>query len=134
MDPLEGNSKLAHHLLVNMHNKSVSPTSRVYVFFFFSFGEKHYLIGWNCGRYPSFFESRLGDGLQMSFIFFETTVSNHKLAANAKSNPIAFVKPGITRIYRLIRSIRNSRNKFVHSIVRKFEPDDRNRSTVSFLV
>ncbi|RLN34829.1 nipped-B-like protein B isoform X2 [Panicum miliaceum] len=105
MDPLEGNSKLAHHLLMNMHEK-----------------------------YPSFFESRLGDGLQMSFIFFETTVSNHKLAANVKSNPIAFVKPGITRIYRLIRANRNSRNKFVHSIVRKFEPDGRNRSTVSFLV
>jgi cohesin loading factor subunit SCC2 len=105
MDPLEGNSKLAHHLLMNMHEK-----------------------------YPSFFESRLGDGLQMSFIFFETTVSNHKLAANIKSNPIAFVKPGITRIYRLIRANRNSRNKFVHSIVRKFEPDGRNRSTVSFLV
>uniref|UniRef100_K3ZPX8 Sister chromatid cohesion protein n=1 Tax=Setaria italica TaxID=4555 RepID=K3ZPX8_SETIT len=105
MDPLEGNSKLAHHLLMNMNEK-----------------------------YPSFFESRLGDGLQMSFIFFETTVSNHKLAANVKSNPIAFVKPGITRIYRLIRANRNSRNKFVHSIVRKFEPDGRNRSTVSFLV
>ncbi|CAN6209133.1 unnamed protein product [Urochloa humidicola] len=105
MDPLEGNSKLAHHLLMNMNEK-----------------------------YPSFFESRLGDGLQMSFMFFETTVSNHKLAASAKSNPIAFVKPGISRIYRLIRANRNSRNKFVHSIVRKFEPDGRNRSTVSFLV
>ncbi|CAN6170545.1 unnamed protein product [Urochloa humidicola] len=105
MDPLEGNSKLAHHLLMNMNEK-----------------------------YPSFFESRLGDGLQMSFMFFETTVSNHKLAANVKSNPIAFVRPGISRIYRLIRANRNSRNKFVHSIVRKFEPDGRNRSTVSFLV
>ncbi|KAF8695573.1 hypothetical protein HU200_037422 [Digitaria exilis] len=105
MDPLEGNSKLAHHLLMNMNEK-----------------------------YPSFFESRLGDGLQMSFIFFETTVSKHKLTANMKSNPIAFVKPGISRIYRLIRANRNNRNKFVHSIVRKFEPDGRTRSTVNFLV
>ncbi|ONM51056.1 PHD finger family protein [Zea mays] len=105
MDPLEGNSKLAHHLLMNMNEK-----------------------------YPLFFESRLGDGLQMSFKFFESIVSNHKMAANIKSNPIAFVKPGISRIYRLIRSNRNSRNKFVHSIVRKFESDSRSRSTVSFLV
>ncbi|ONM28008.1 PHD finger family protein [Zea mays] len=105
MDPLEGNSKLAHHLLMNMNEK-----------------------------YPSFFESRLGDGLQLSFKFFESIVSNHKMSANIKSNPIAFVKPGISRIYRLIRSNRNSRNKFVHSIVRKFESDSRSRSTVSFLV
>ncbi|XP_062190537.1 sister chromatid cohesion protein SCC2-like isoform X1 [Phragmites australis] len=104
-DPLEGNSKLAHHLLMNMNEK-----------------------------YPSFFESRLGDGLQMSFRFFETTVSNHKIAASMKSNPIAFVKPGISRIYRLIRANRNSRNKFVHSIVRKFESDGRSRCTISFLV
>lgn len=130
MDPLEGNSKLAHHLLMNMNEKSV----QLLLFcVFFSFGIKH-LIGWNCGRYHSFFESRLGDGLQMSFIFFETTVSNHKLAANMKSNPIAFVKPGISRIYRLIRAHRNSRNKFLHSIIRKFESDGRTRSTVNFLV
>ncbi|GJN10527.1 hypothetical protein PR202_ga28626 [Eleusine coracana subsp. coracana] len=75
MDLIEGNSKLAHHLLMNMNEK-----------------------------YPSFFESRLGDGLQMSFRFFENTVSNHNMAANMKSNPIAFVKPGISRIYRLIRA------------------------------
>ncbi|XP_040381685.1 sister chromatid cohesion protein SCC2 isoform X2 [Oryza brachyantha] len=105
-DPLEGNSKLAHHLLMNMNEK-----------------------------YPSFFESRLGDGLQMSFRFFESTISNHNMVAtNMKSNPIAFVKPGISRIYRLIRANRNSRNKFVHSIVRKFEADNRSYPTVSFLV
>ncbi|GJN24260.1 hypothetical protein PR202_gb11991 [Eleusine coracana subsp. coracana] len=105
MDLIEGNSKLAHHLLMNMNEK-----------------------------YPSFFESRLGDGLQMSFRFFENTVSNHNMAANMKSNPIAFVKPGISRIYRLIRANRNSRNKFVHSIVRKFESDGWTRCTISFLV
>ncbi|KAL6647205.1 hypothetical protein ACP70R_014642 [Stipagrostis hirtigluma subsp. patula] len=104
-DPLEGNAKLAHHLLMNMNEK-----------------------------YPSFFESRLGDGLQASFRFFESTVSNHQVAANMKTNPIAFVKPGISRIYRLIRANRNSRNKFVHSIVRKFESDGRSRCTISFLV
>uniref|UniRef100_A0A0D9WUQ6 Sister chromatid cohesion protein n=1 Tax=Leersia perrieri TaxID=77586 RepID=A0A0D9WUQ6_9ORYZ len=105
-DPLEGNSKLAHHLLMNMNEK-----------------------------YPSFFESRLGDGLQMSFRFFESTISNHDMVAtNMKSNPIAFVKPGISRIYRLIRANRNSRNKFVHSIVRKFESDNRSYPTINFLV
>uniref|UniRef100_A0A453BQD5 Sister chromatid cohesion protein n=1 Tax=Aegilops tauschii subsp. strangulata TaxID=200361 RepID=A0A453BQD5_AEGTS len=105
-DPVEGNSKLAHHLLMNMNEK-----------------------------YPSFFESRLGDGLQMSFRFFETIVSNHNVVAtNMKSNPIAFVKPGISRIYRLIRANRNSRNKFVHSIVRKFISDSRSYPTIGFLV
>uniref|UniRef100_A0A0E0AF42 Sister chromatid cohesion protein n=1 Tax=Oryza glumipatula TaxID=40148 RepID=A0A0E0AF42_9ORYZ len=86
-------------------------------------------------KYPSFFESRLGDGLQMSFRFFESTISNHDMVAtNMKSNPIAFVKPGISRIYRLIRANRNSRNKFVHSIVRKFEGDNRSYPTISFLM
>ncbi|XP_051216494.1 sister chromatid cohesion protein SCC2 isoform X1 [Lolium perenne] len=105
-DPVEGNSKLAHHLLMNMNEK-----------------------------YPSFFESRLGDGLQMSFRFFEAIVSNHNMVAtNMKANPIAFVKPGISRIYRLIRANRNSRNKFVHSIVRKFVSDNRSYPTIGFLV
>ncbi|XP_077223251.1 PHD finger family protein isoform X2 [Tasmannia lanceolata] len=42
-DPQEVNSKLAHHLLMNMNDK-----------------------------YPAFFESRLGDGLQMSFGFIQS--------------------------------------------------------------
>ncbi|XP_078180180.1 PHD finger family protein isoform X2 [Carex rostrata] len=107
-DPLEANSKLAHHLLTNMNEK-----------------------------YPSFFESRLGDGLQMSFRFFETIVSNHNMASgnsNVKANPLAFVRPGVSRIYRLIRSNRNSRNKFMRSIVRKFESDNRTRPPINFLV
>ncbi|KAL5197683.1 hypothetical protein ABZP36_001195 [Zizania latifolia] len=105
-DPVEGNSKLAHHLLMNMNEK-----------------------------YPLFFESRLGDGLQMSFRFFESTISSHNMVAiNMKSNPIAFVKPGVSRIYRLIRANRNSRNKFVHSIVRKFVSDTRSYPAISFLV
>ncbi|KAJ3669807.1 hypothetical protein LUZ60_010131 [Juncus effusus] len=103
-DPLEPNSKLAHHLLMNMNEK-----------------------------YPSFFESRLGDGLQMSFKFFETIVSNHD-SNNMKANPLAFVRPGVSRIYRLIRSNRNSRNKFMHSIIRKFESDNWNHSPLSFLL
>ncbi|XP_020095025.1 nipped-B-like protein isoform X2 [Ananas comosus] len=105
-DPLEVNSKLAHHLLMNMNEK-----------------------------YPAFFESRLGDGLQMSFRFFESILSNHDMVSgNMKGNAIAFVRPGVSRIYRLIRSNRVSRNKFMHSIVRKFESDNWNHSSLSFLV
>ncbi|KAJ4812552.1 Nipped-B-like protein [Rhynchospora pubera] len=107
-DPLDANSKLAHHLLMNMNEK-----------------------------YPSFFESRLGDGLQMSFRFFETIVSSDNMLSvnsNVKANPLAFVRPGVSRIYRMIRSNRNSRNKFMRSIVRKFESDNRTPSPIKFLV
>nr|XP_010923594.1 sister chromatid cohesion protein SCC2 isoform X2 [Elaeis guineensis] len=109
-DPQEVNSKLAHLLLMNMNEK-----------------------------YPSFFESRLGDGLQMSYKFVQSIASNHNtVSGNARGksdgNPIAFVRPGISRIYRLIRGNRVSRNKFMHSIVRKFESAAWNYSSVSFLL
>lgn len=109
-DSLEVNSKLAHYLLMNMNEK-----------------------------YPSFFESRLGDGLQMSYKFVQSIASNHNtVSGNVKGksdgNPIAFVRPGISRIYRLIRGNRVSRNKFMHSIVRKFESGGWNYSSVSFLL
>ncbi|MED6181067.1 hypothetical protein PIB30_015983 [Stylosanthes scabra] len=61
-DPLELNSKLAHHLLMNMNEK-----------------------------YPAFFESRLGDGLQMSFIFMES-ISTSSENGNQKiqsKNPVS---------------------------------------------
>ncbi|WOK99668.1 nipped-B-like protein A isoform X1 [Canna indica] len=110
IDPLEANSKLAHHLLMNMNEK-----------------------------YPSFFESRLGDGLQMSFGFVQCLASNNNLFAGlhkgkSDGNPIAYVRPGISRIYRLIRGNRNSRNKFIHSIVRKFEVASGNYLPITFLV
>eukprot|EP01018_Ginkgo_biloba_P010326 Gb_18702 [translate_table: standard] len=47
VDQQESNSKLAHHLLMHMNEK-----------------------------YPSFFESRLGDGLQMSFRFIQSGASS----------------------------------------------------------
>ncbi|KAJ6795400.1 nipped-B-like protein [Iris pallida] len=107
-DPLEVNSKLAHHLLMNMNEK-----------------------------YPAFFESRLGDGLQLSFTFVHS-LTNNKVAANAKGKPdgntIAYVRTGISRMYRLIRGNRISRNKFMHSIVRKFESGTWNYASVPFLV
>ncbi|KAJ0980187.1 hypothetical protein J5N97_008442 [Dioscorea zingiberensis] len=65
-DPMEVNSKLAHHLLINMNEK-----------------------------YPAFFENRLGDGLQMSFRFIQSMGGNHNdVSGHAKgksdNNRLAF--------------------------------------------
>ncbi|KZV25012.1 nipped-B-like protein [Dorcoceras hygrometricum] len=61
-DPQEVNSKLAHHLLMNMNEK-----------------------------YPAFFESRLGDGLQLSFMFIHSMndaigdTPNHKVLSSVSN-------------------------------------------------
>ncbi|KAJ6371248.1 hypothetical protein OIU77_001700 [Salix suchowensis] len=118
-DPQELNSKLAHHLLMNMNEK-----------------------------YPAFFESRLGDGLQLSFIFMKSIVNispeipNQKLqsktAGNFKGKPeggsLSQARLGVSRIYKLIRGNRVSRNKFMSSIVRKFDNPCRSESVIPFLV
>ncbi|MCL7033996.1 hypothetical protein MKW94_025445 [Papaver nudicaule] len=101
-DPQEVNSKLAHHLLSNMNEK-----------------------------YPSFFESRLGDGLQMSFFFIQSMTlrlveySKGKgqgiIKGKADGNSFDLARLGVSRIYRLIRGNRISRNKFMYSVVHKFE-------------
>ncbi|RVW30416.1 Sister chromatid cohesion protein SCC2 [Vitis vinifera] len=102
-DPQEVNSKLAHQLLMNMNEK-----------------------------YPAFFESRLGDGLQMSFVFIQSTSgcspgnSNPKVQTKVPGNmkgksdggSFAYARLGVSRIYKLIRANRVSRNKFMSSIVR----------------
>ncbi|PKA59771.1 hypothetical protein AXF42_Ash011895 [Apostasia shenzhenica] len=106
-DPLEVNSKLAHQLLMNMNEK-----------------------------YPSFFECRLGDGLLMSYKFIQSIATN-AASTNARGKfdaVIAHIRQGISRIYRLIRGNRISRNKFMHSIVRKFESGSGNCLSVSFLL
>ncbi|KAF2313653.1 hypothetical protein GH714_012604 [Hevea brasiliensis] len=116
-DPQELNSKLAHHLLMNMNEK-----------------------------YPAFFESRLGDGLQLSFIFMQScSVSpenlNQKLqsraAGNLKGKPeggsLVQARIGVSRIYKLIRGNRVSRNKFMSSIVRKFDNPTWTNSVIPFL-
>lgn len=116
-DPLEANSKLAHHLLMNMNQK-----------------------------YPAFFESRLGDGLQMSFGFIqsirtgterENTKPLSKASGNAKEKgdgvSFAQARLGVSRIYKLIRANRVSRNKFMSSIVRKFDNPSWTTSVVPFL-
>ncbi|CAH2072676.1 unnamed protein product [Thlaspi arvense] len=116
-DPLEANQKLAHHLLMNMHEK-----------------------------YPAFFESRLGDGLQMSFNFMQsisqvTSESKQKGSTNMASGKIDHTSSsltqarlGVSRIYKLIRGNRISRNKFMTSIVRKFDNPTWSGSVISFLM
>ncbi|XP_043723942.1 sister chromatid cohesion protein SCC2 [Telopea speciosissima] len=115
-DPQEANAKLAHHLLMNMNEK-----------------------------YPAFFESRLGDGLQMSFGFIHSITGNslecsnqNKVPGNLKgrSDSISFsyAKLGVSRIYRLIRGNRVSRNKFMSSVVRKFDSPSGNHSLIPFLM
>lgn len=97
-----------------------------------------------CCRYPSFFESRLGDGLLLSFAFIQSgAASGVQKASPVKpsaikpkdpSSPASFAKPGISRIYKLIRSNRNSRNKFLSSVIRKFDFGASGIQSVSFLV
>ncbi|KAM3238424.1 sister chromatid cohesion protein SCC2 isoform X2 [Capsicum annuum] len=116
-DPQEMNSKLAHHLLMNMNEK-----------------------------YPSFFESRLGDGLQMSFMFIHAMNKGGSQSLNpqskapgimsGKSEPGSFThaRLGVSRIYKLIRGNRISRNKFIASVVRKFDTPSWSDSVVPFLI
>ncbi|CAI0388147.1 unnamed protein product [Linum tenue] len=118
-DPLESNSKLAHHLLMNMNEK-----------------------------YPAFFESRLGDGLQLSYTFMHalSSTSNEKpnqrlppkSAGNSKgkygTGALTQARLGVSRIYKLIRGNRVSRNKFMSSIVRKFDNPVRSDSVIGFLL
>ncbi|CAM6093121.1 unnamed protein product [Calypogeia fissa] len=113
-DHYEANSKLAHRLLVNLLEK-----------------------------YPSFFESRLGDGLQLSFSFLQSGGAGDSLgSANTANGPVRgkqsiakIAKSGISRIYKLIRGSRVSRNKFLSSVIRKFDTAaSGNPSSVPFLV
>ncbi|KAH7847892.1 hypothetical protein Vadar_031376 [Vaccinium darrowii] len=117
-DPQEGNSKLAHHLLMNMNEK-----------------------------YPAFFESRLGDGLQMSFIFIRSMAGSSEnpnprvqlkvpdsMKGTFESASFNYARLGVSRIYKLIRGNRISRNKFMSSVVRKFDTPTWNNSVIPFLM
>ncbi|KAL9259894.1 Sister chromatid cohesion protein SCC2-like protein [Drosera capensis] len=117
-DPLEVNSKLAHHLLMSMNEK-----------------------------YPSFFDSRLGDGLQLSFIFMQSMKQTSegsnfrnqtKVPGSLKGKPddtsFPNSKLGVSRIYKLIRGSRVSRNKFMSSVVRKYDPPNWNNTVIPFLM
>ncbi len=98
-------------------------------------------------RYPAFFESRLGDGLQMSFIFMQSISGIHenvnqkvqsKVLGNVKGKSdggsLSQARLGVSRIYKLIRGNRVARNKFMSSIVRKFDNPSWNDSVVPFLM
>ncbi|PSR87716.1 Nipped-B-like protein [Actinidia chinensis var. chinensis] len=117
-DPQEASSKLAHHLLMNMNEK-----------------------------YPAFFESRLGDGLQMSFIFIRSMAGSSdnpnpkvqlkvpdSMKGKVDGGSFAYARLGVSRIYKLIRGNRLSRNKFMSSVVRKFDTPFWNHSVVPFLM
>ncbi|KAF6165155.1 hypothetical protein GIB67_000739 [Kingdonia uniflora] len=115
-DAQEVNSKLAHHLLLSMN-------------------EKH----------PDFFESRLGDGLQMSFNFIHSLANTSleysnqgkpsgNMKAKSDGNTFVHARLGVSRIYRLIRGNRVSRNKFLSSVVRKFDSPSCNQSVIPFLM
>lgn len=96
-------------------------------------------------RYPAFFESRLGDGLQMSFIFMQSMSqsfsenSNSKVQTNnakgkSDGTSLSYARLGVSRIYKVIRGNRMSRNKFMSSIVRKFDTPGWHNSVVPFLM
>lgn len=98
-------------------------------------------------RYPAFFESRLGDGLQLSFMFMRSVFSTSenasrkpqpKATANLKGKSedgsLSQARLGVSRIYKLIRGNRASRNKFMSSIVRKFDNPCWSDNVVPFLM
>ncbi|PIA63024.1 hypothetical protein AQUCO_00200800v1, partial [Aquilegia coerulea] len=114
-DLQEVNSKLAHHLLMNMNEK-----------------------------YPALFESRLGDGLLLSYNFIQSMNRSLEKSTQNKSpghlkgksdgSSFSHTRLGVSRIYRLVRGNRVSRNKFMSSVVRKFDCPSSNDITIPFLM
>lgn len=84
----------------------------------------------------------------MSFLFMQCLNQNPASSLNQKgpfkpssnikgktdSGPLAHGKAGVSRIYKLIRSNRASRTKFMASIVRKFDMPSWNDAIVPFLM
>lgn len=83
----------------------------------------------------------------MSFIFIQSISSSAEhVNAKIQSKPPGSMKGksdvvsltqarlGVSRIYKLIRGNRVSRNKFISSIVRKFDTPSWNTSVVPFLM
>lgn len=144
-DPQEVNSKLAHHLLMNMNEKYVPLNTcsiSVSLSIAFASWQKPYF------RYPAFFESRLGDGLQMSFVFIQSIGGGSSECRNQKfqskaagtmkgksdGSSLTQARLGVSQIYKLIRGNRNSRNKFMSSIVRKFDNPSCSDLVIPFLM
>lgn len=115
VDQNEANAKLAHRLVMMMNE-----------------------------RHGQFIENKLGDGLQASFQFVQSgaavsssTVGGEPLAIVPKQAPSATLldttKDGIARVYKLIRSNRTSRNKFMGSIIRKFDSTNQIGESIDLL-
>ncbi|XWS40976.1 hypothetical protein CRYUN_Cryun17cG0041500 [Craigia yunnanensis] len=144
-DPLEVNQKLAHHLLMNMNEKYFPCAIKMIYFLSICLAQ---LMKASFFRYPAFFESRLGDGLQMSFIFMRSISGNARENLNEKSQfklpenlkgksdagSLTQARLGVSRIYKLIRGNRVARNKFMSSIVRKLDNPSWNDSVIPFLM
>lgn len=82
----------------------------------------------------------------MSFIFMQSICvspenSNHKVQSKipisgkgkSETDSLTQARLGVSRIYKLIRGNRISRNKFMSSIVRKFDNPTWSKSVVAFL-
>eukprot|EP00850_Spirogloea_muscicola_P009938 SM000057S18368 [mRNA] locus=s57:218809:228803:+ [translate_table: standard] len=90
VDSVESNYKLAHQLLSQISNK-----------------------------YPDFFETRLGEGLQLSFAFLEgagfgVPSSGKNMSSEQSEQHLSKALQGMSRVYKLISSSRTSRNKFIY--------------------
>lgn len=83
----------------------------------------------------------------MSFMFMQSICGNgedvdhktqSKIPVSGKGKPeagsLAQAKLGVSRIYKLIRGNRVSRNKFLSSIVRKFDNPKWNKLVIAFLM
>lgn len=123
----------------NEYEREVLFWNPLYNFFICFFSSAYNLL--DHFRYPAFFESRLGDGLQLSFNFIRSMSENseiqQKVAENLKGKYDALfvnTRIGVSRIYKLIRGNRVSRNKFMSSVIRKFDNPCWSESVVPFLM
>ncbi|KAI8536969.1 hypothetical protein RHMOL_Rhmol10G0298400 [Rhododendron molle] len=99
-------------------------------------------------KYPAFFESR--DGLQMSYIFIRSMAGSSEYSDNPNSkvqlrvpdsmkgmfgsSSFNYARLGVSRIYKLIGGNRVSRNKFMLSVVHKFDAPIWNHAVIPFLM
>ncbi|KAF6159560.1 hypothetical protein GIB67_032331, partial [Kingdonia uniflora] len=95
--------------------------------------------------HPNFFESQLGDGVQMSFNiihslantsleYFSQGKPSGNMKAKSDGNTFVHARLGVSRIYRHIWGNCVSRNKFLSSVVRKFDSPSFNQSVIHFLM
>eukprot|EP00898_Chlorokybus_atmophyticus_P000235 jgi/Chlat1/1211/Chrsp115S01676 len=107
VDPEEQIRKSAHHILEKLHEK-----------------------------YPTFLEAQLGDGLQLSFGLCRALCAqaNGQAVHEPAQIPMTLeLKEGFSRLYKLMRVSRASRNKFISALLQKFEePPSQNNGGLIF--